>query len=93
MFGTRLSHHVKCGHSTNWTCPCTCDEEYERDSELGRGLWAPTKVAEPIAAAIPEAIIRYLQHDIGCEANDLDPLDHAPCTCGLREFYNPWNRR
>lgn len=34
-------------------------------------------------------VARWLQHDIDCPANDLDPLDSSPCTCGLRYFYDP----
>lgn len=41
------------------------------------------------AAEILEALTRYLSHDAGCGANDLDYLDHSPCTCGLRLYYNP----
>lgn len=36
-----------------------------------------------------EGISRYVAHDDGCAANDLDYLDKSPCTCGLRVFYNP----
>lgn len=36
-----------------------------------------------------ETLSRWLQHDVGCMANDLDYLDNSPCTCGLREHYNP----
>lgn len=36
-----------------------------------------------------EILSRWLQHDVGCTANDLDYLDDSPCTCGLREHYNP----
>jgi hypothetical protein len=39
-----------------------------------------------------EALSRYLSHDDGCPANDMDPLDHSSCTCGLRKLYNPWGR-
>lgn len=41
------------------------------------------------AANFIEAMQRYLAHDAGCGANDLDYLDHTPCTCGLRRIYNP----
>ena len=41
------------------------------------------------AARFIEALLRYVAHDNGCAANDLDYLDKSPCTCGLREFYNP----
>lgn len=33
------------------------------------------------------------EHAVGCAANDLDPLDHSPCTCGLRAAVNPWGRK
>lgn len=36
-----------------------------------------------------EQISPWLTHDIGCKANDLDYLDKSPCTCGLRNYYNP----
>lgn len=31
-----------------------------------------------------EALRLYCQHDAGCGANDLDPLDRTECSCGLR---------
>lgn len=34
-----------------------------------------------------------LEHEAGCMANDMDPLDHAPCTCGLRDLCDPWGRQ
>lgn len=40
-----------------------------------------------------ERLSRYLTHDVGCKANDLDYLDHTPCTCGLRALYNPKGTR
>ena len=40
-----------------------------------------------------DKIARWLQHDVGCSANDLDYLDKTPCTCGLREIYNPKNQK
>lgn len=93
MFGERCQGHVNCGHTTNWTCPCTCDEEADQDSELGRGYWAPQKAIAPTTPPpLPDAVTRYLQHDNGCEANDLDYLDYSPCTCGLRVHYNPKGR-
>lgn len=33
-----------------------------------------------------------VEHAVGCAANDLDPLDHTPCACGLRLKFNPWGR-
>ena len=41
------------------------------------------------AAEMIEGLMRYVEHDTGCNANDLDYLDHSPCTCGLRKFYHP----
>lgn len=38
---------------------------------------------------VVQRLARYLTHDVGCSANDLDHLDHTPCTCGLRALYNP----
>lgn len=26
-------------------------------------------------------------------ASDLDPLDHTPCSCGLRDLIDPWGRK
>lgn len=43
-------------------------------------------------AVCPSTLAPWLSHWSGCPANDLDPLDHAPCTCGLRQHYDPWNR-
>lgn len=39
-----------------------------------------------------EVLSRWLQHDSTCRANDLDPLDHTACSCGLRQYYDPWKR-
>ena len=86
MFGDRCLGMSGCGHSTNWTCPCTCGEEYERKSNYRT---EPT----PKPQATIKDLERYLHHEESCQANDLDPLDHAPCTCGLRVFFNPWNRK
>jgi hypothetical protein len=83
MFGGRCSG---CGHSTNWTSPCTCDEEID-------WFGAPTVSAPMKPKPTFEQLERYLSHDAGCTANDLDPLDQSPCTCGLRQFYDPWNRK
>ena len=41
------------------------------------------------AIRLLEGMTRYVCHDVGCAANDLDYLDHTPCTCGLRKFHNP----
>ena len=45
------------------------------------------------AAKVIEGLQQFVSHEHGCAANDLDPLDDAPCTCGLRSFFNPWNRK
>jgi hypothetical protein len=47
----------------------------------------------PEAATLIEALLAFVEHSPGCRANDLDPLDHTPCTCGLRRLYNPWGRK
>lgn len=36
------------------------------------------------AAWLIERLLLYVEHDRSCAANDLDPLDDTPCTCGLR---------
>lgn len=82
----RGGHHVDCGHSTNWTCPCTCDEIREREHAP-----VPPSEADQLRAKI-ERLKLYLAHHDGCSANDLDYLDHTPCTCGLRLIYNPKGR-
>lgn len=41
------------------------------------------------AAKLIENLFCYVQHETGCDANDLDYLDKSPCTCGLRDYYNP----
>lgn len=80
-----------CGHSTNWTCPCTCSEEISRrdhePSPAAAKISQPSEI-ERLKAQI-EGLVRYVQHDVGCNANDLDYLDKSPCTCGLRKFYSP----
>lgn len=58
------------------------------DEEIERREVGPSE-AEKEAIRLLEGITRYLCHDIGCVANDLDYLDDSPCTCGLRRFYNP----
>lgn len=99
MFGERCYGMPGCGHSTNWTCPCTCDEEIARED--GPTLAAPILTAPIATAAEPpaseveilkariEGMALYVAHNSGCEANDLDYLDKAPCTCGLRRYHNP----
>lgn len=74
-----------CGHPTNWSCPCTCDE-----IEAERQAVAPQTSLH--TGYTIQDLERYLYHDIGCYANDLDSLDHTACTCGLRKYYNPWNK-
>jgi len=86
MFGERCLGLVGCGHSTNWICPCTCDEEIARQDDTPP---AP-KVDEVSRLNVKiEGMARYVAHDAGCAANDLDYLDKTPCTCRLRAFYNP----
>lgn len=84
MFGERCYGHVNCGHTTNWSCPCTCDEEMMAERERPEEPSARVPPTNPI-----DLLARYLQHDVGCHANDFDYLDHTPCTCGLRALYNP----
>lgn len=86
MFGERCLGLVGCGHSTNWTCPCTCDEEIARQDVTPT---APKIDEVSRLKAQVEGMARYVAHDAGCAANDLDYLDKSPCTCGLRAFYNP----
>ncbi|WP_313326208.1 hypothetical protein [Sphingobium yanoikuyae] len=89
MFGERCLGLAGCGHSTNWTCPCTCDDEIAKEAHECATI-PDSKVDEfsRLKAQI-EGMARYVTHDTGCAANDLDYLDKSPCTCGLRVFYNP----
>ena len=89
MFGDRCDGLSGCGHTTNWTVPCTCDEVYKSRTNDQPALF----VYPPLRKPTIQDVERWLQHDVGCSANDLDPMDHTPCTCGLRAFYNPWNRK
>lgn len=57
---------------------CCASNDLERLSDESVGLKAKI-----------EALTLYVQHNTGCMANDLDYLDHSPCTCGLRTLYNP----
>lgn len=91
MFGDRCYGLSSCGHSTNWTCPCTCDED--DDSGYERSQPVPPPAPSMTDAERIEGLLRYVAHDVGCSANDLDPLDHAECACGLRRFYNPFGRK
>jgi hypothetical protein len=59
-----------------------------QEEEYGTREVGPS-TQETVAANLMERLTRYLCHDIGCSANDLDHLDDAPCTCGLRKLYNP----
>lgn len=101
MFGDRCYGMPGCGHPTNWTCPCTCDEEIARDGGAAPAVPVRTDPA-PVATADMqppseidllkariEGMALYVAHDAGCGANDLDYLDKTPCTCGLRRYYNP----
>ena len=90
MFGDRCYNEPQCGHSVNWTCPCTCGEnpvQYETPRRVVVPEPQPSEV-DRLKAQI-EGMACYVQHDAGCEANDLDYLDKSLCTCGLRSFYNP----
>jgi len=90
MFGERCYGYVGCGHPNNWSCPCTCDEEVARDTTptLSLPVEQPPSEIDQLKARV-EGMALYVAHDAGCEANDLDYLDKTPCTCGLRQFYNP----
>ena len=89
MFGQRCDGLPHCGHKNNWACPCTCDEEPD-----GMPYHAAPQEQLPAIpqVSIVERLAQYAEHRLGCEANDLDPLDHTPCTCGLRDILNPWGR-
>lgn len=94
MFGDRCYGMPGCGHSTNWTCPCTCDEEMARDTGSAPSATVVVAAAKPpseidLLKARIEGMALYVAHDPGCEANDLDYLDKSPCTCGLRRYHNP----
>ena len=88
MFGDRCYNEPQCGHSVNWTCPCTCGEGSRYEAPQLPVPTPPPSEETRLKAQI-EGMACYVQHDAGCEANDLDYLDKAPCTCGLRRFYNP----
>jgi len=94
MFGERCYDMPGCGHSTNWTCPCTCDEEIAREAKPTLATAVVQEPVQPpseieILKARIEGMALYVAHDAGCEANDLDYLDRTPCTCGLRRYHNP----
>lgn len=59
----------------------------EDDDRLSDG----SQPTSPVSAAAPDPY-RDAEHAVGCPANDLDPLDHSPCVCGLRDTINPWGR-
>lgn len=88
MFGHRCDGRSGCGHSTNWTCPCTCDEALDYEEPSASASTPEVPEIDRLKAQI-EGMALYVQHDTGCEANDLDYLDNSPCTCGLRSFYSP----
>ncbi len=93
MFGERCLGLPGCGHQTNWSCPCTCDEEIAREDRPttpvpSAAVAQPPDETERLKAQI-EGMALYVAHDLGCNATDLDYLDRTPCTCGLRRFYNP----
>ena len=87
MFGERCLGRAGCGHSTNWTCPCTCDDEYRSSAPVEQAQPLPN-IVDRMQARI-DGMAMYVSHGDSCRANDLDYLDDAPCTCGLRAFYNP----
>ena len=47
MFGERCYGRPNCGHSTNWTCPCTCDEYV--DEPFPRELSEREKIEKEIS--------------------------------------------
>lgn len=58
---------------------------------LGRDAYTyshtgPINPEGPDAAWMIEHLLLYVLHDSGCSANELDPLDDAPCSCGLRDI-------
>lgn len=79
-------HHHNCGHGTNWTCPCTCDEIYIAESNR------KSPQAKVEAAPKIERLMLYVSHWASCRASELDPLDDTPCTCGLRAVLSPGGR-
>lgn len=90
MFGERCLGYVGCGHATNWTRPCTCDEVIERDEHIAPAsvkVQTPTEIERRKTQI--EGMALYVQHQGACEANDFDYLDKTPCICGLRTLYNP----
>lgn len=88
MFGERCYGMAHCGHSTNWSCACTCDEEPEYYTYTPKVLVKPITEVERLERLIKRLEL-YVVHLPGCNANDFDYLDKTPCTCRLREFYNP----
>lgn len=89
MFGDRCYGEPQCNHQLNWTCPCTCGEG-ERQEVRKSIPFTPAQVSEvDLLKAKIEGMALYVRHDAGCRANDFDYLDKSPCTCGLRQFYNP----
>lgn len=79
MFGERCYGLPHCGHATNWTCACTCDEKEGQAQSTTAGI-------------SPQPDYSGKEHSVSCKANDLDPMDHTVCTCGLRQKFNPWGR-
>lgn len=94
MFGERCYGRPNCGHTGNWSCPCTCDEYDDGYDHDFKPVAVVVSGPAPSSDAFKlEHLMRYVQHDAGCIANDLDPLDRSPCTCGLRQIHNPWGRK
>lgn len=88
MFGERCYGLPGCGHPLNWSCPCTCDDEIAKEARESPPPAPKIDEVSRLKAQV-EGMARYVVHDAGCAANDLDYLDKSPCTCGLRAFYNP----
>ena len=88
MFGHRCEGRAHCGHQTNWTCPCTCDEGEDYSPSPSKNNPPPLNEVERLKMQI-EGLLVFVQHASGCEANDFDYLDKTPCACGLRKLYNP----
>jgi len=64
MFGNRCLGLPGCGHSTNWTCPCTCEEEIDgRDREPAISRVKLSQQAEAEAIKIDSVGIRTIQID------------------------------
>jgi len=69
-------------------------DEFTTSSEVHANTDGPeaANLIEALQSRI-EGLLLYVQHDTGCDANDLDYLDKTPCTCGLRTVANPKGQR